>query len=179
MSGNLPARAQAAGSPDWLGWLRHVALLAALWWILTDGAPASWIIGVPAVLATAWLSRKLWADPPFSLPGLARFVPYFAVQSLVGAVDVARRALAPGMPLYPGVVRHRLRLPRGVARVSLANVISMLAGTLSADIEGDVLVIHALDARNDLHAMVDDLEPRIAAVFNLPLDGAPVTGGAP
>ena len=55
----------------------------------------------------------------------------------------------------------------------------MLAGTLSADIEGDVLVIHALDARNDLHAMVDDLEPRIAAVFNLPLDGAPVTGGAP
>jgi len=30
--------------------------------------------------------------------------------------------------------------------------------------------VHALDARQDLHAMVRDLEPRIAAVFNVTLE---------
>jgi multicomponent Na+:H+ antiporter subunit E len=81
------------------------------------------------------------------------------------------------MPLHPGVVRHRLRLPPGASRVTLANVVSMLAGTLSADLEDDELVIHALDARNDLHAMVLDLEPRIAALFGLEL-GPPAPGGS-
>lgn len=172
MPANTPATARAVGLPDWRGWVRRIALFAALWWILTDGVAASWVIGAPIVLLAAWLSRTLWADPPLSVLGVARFVPFFAYQSLAGATDVAKRALQPTMPLYPGVVRHRLRLPPGVARVSLANVVSMLAGTLSADLEGDELVIHALDARNDLHAMVEDLEPRIAAVFNLPLEPA-------
>jgi multicomponent Na+:H+ antiporter subunit E len=173
MPASTPATVRAVGLPDWRGWARRIALFAALWWILTDGVAASWLIGAPIVLLAAWLSRSLWADPPLSMLGVVRFVPYFTYQSLVGAADVARRALQPKMPLYPGLVRHRLRLPPGVARVSLANVVSMLAGTLSADIEGDELVIHALDARSDLHAMVDDLEPRIAAVFNLPLEPAP------
>jgi multicomponent Na+:H+ antiporter subunit E len=173
MSANTPATARPVGAPEWRGWARRIGLFAALWWILTDGVAASWMIGAPIVLLAAWLSRSLWADPPLSLLGVARFVPFFAYQSLAGATDVAKRALQPRMPLYPGVVRHRLRLPPGVARVSLANVVSMLAGTLSADLEGDELVIHALDVRNDLHAMVEDLEPRIAAVFNLPLEKLP------
>lgn len=175
MPANTSATTQPVGAPDWHGWAWRIGLFAALWWVLTGGVAASWVLGAPAVLLAAWLSRSLWADPALSLRGVARFVPYFAYQSLVGATDVARRALQPKMPLYPGLVRHRLRLPPGVARVSLANVVSMLAGTLSADIEGDELVIHALDARSDLHAMVDDLEPRIAAVFNLPL--GPASGG--
>lgn len=178
MPANTPANAKPAGATDWRGWARRIALFAALWWVLTDGVVSSWLIGVPTALLAAWLSRSLWADPPLSVSGVARFVPYFAWQSLVGATDVARRALQPRMPLYPGLVRHRLRLPPGVSRVSLANVVSMLPGTLSADIEGDELVIHALDARSDLHAMVVDLEPRIAAVFNLPLaQGSPRESG--
>ena len=46
----------------------------------------------------------------------------------------------------------------------------MLAGTLSADLVDDELVIHTLDTGRDMHAMVRDLEPRIAALFSLELD---------
>ena len=173
MSANTPPASDPTSQPGWQRWARRVALFAALWWILTDGAVDSWLIGTPVVLLAAWLSLALWADTPLSLRGLARFVPFFAYQSVVGAADVAMRALQPDMPLYPGVVRHRLRLPSGAPRVALANVVSMLAGTLSADLDGDELVIHALDMRKDLHAMVVDLEPRIAAVFGLDIDAAP------
>jgi multicomponent Na+:H+ antiporter subunit E len=60
--------------------------------------------------------------------------------------------------------------------VALANVISMLPGTLSADLDEDGVVVHALDTRQDLHAMVRDLEPRIAAVFSVRLKSSTDTG---
>ena len=175
MSANTSRAPRATGRLDWQGWVRRVVLFAVLWWILSDGAVDSWVIGLPIVLVGAWLSTTLWAEPPLSLAGLARFLPWFAYQSLAGATDVALRALQPRMPLHPGVVRHRLSVPPGACRVTLTNVISMLPGTLSADLDGDELVIHALDARKDLHAMVVDLEPRIAAVFGLDLEAS--TGG--
>jgi multicomponent Na+:H+ antiporter subunit E len=175
MSANTSSAPRAAGRLGWQGWVRRVVLFAVLWWILSGGAADGWVIGVPMVLVAAWLSAMLWAEPPLSLTGLARFLPWFAYQSLAGATDVALRALQPRMPLHPGVVRHRLRVPPGACRVTLANVISMLPGTLSADLDGEELVIHALDTRKDLHAMVVDLEPRIAAVFGLDLEAG--TGG--
>jgi multicomponent Na+:H+ antiporter subunit E len=178
MNDSTPSLPSADGHSAWQGPVRRITLFAVLWWILTGGAAASWLLGVPVVLVAAWLSRTLWADPPLSLGGVARFVPWFAYQSLDGAIDVAKRAFRPAMPLHPGLVRHRLRLPSGVCRVSLANVVSMLPGTLSAELDGDELVIHALDTRQDLHEMVRDLEPRIAAVFDLEFDAAPA-GEAP
>jgi multicomponent Na+:H+ antiporter subunit E len=176
---NAPAISQATGGNGWRGWARRVALFAVIWWILTGGPVASWLIGAPVALVAAWLSLRLWANPPLSLAGLARFVPFFAWQSVAGATDVAMRAFQPRMPLRPGLVRHRLRLPPGACRVTLANVVSMLPGTLSADLVGDDLVIHALDTGKDLHAMVVDLEPRIAAVFGLAMDTAGPGEAAP
>lgn len=176
MTENSPSWMRTAGRPGWQSWLRRIALFAVLWWVLTGGTAASWLIGVPIVCVAAWLSRELWVDPPLSLVGVVRFIPYFVCQSLAGATDVALRALHPAMPLHPGLVRHRLRLPEGASRVALANIVSMLPGTLSANLDGDQLLIHALDTRHDLHDMVLDLEPRIAAVFGLEL--APRPGAA-
>ncbi len=165
------------GMPGWSAWLRRVLLFSALWWVLSGGG--GWYLGAPFILLGTWLSMHLWTEYRLSLIGIARFLPWFAMQSLAGASDVARRALLPSMPLHPGLVRHRLRLPAGVCRVSLANVVTMLPGTLSADLVGDELVVHALDTGHDMHAMVLDLEPRIAALFGIVLDSPPTTGGAP
>ncbi|NGX15123.1 Na+/H+ antiporter subunit E [Wenzhouxiangella sp. XN24] len=160
--------APAARDPArWQDGLRRVLLFAVLWWILAEGAVDSLAVGVPFVLLGAWLSLVLWGARSFSLRGLARFLPWFAYQSLAGATDVAMRAFRPAMPLHPGLVHCRLRLPTDGSRIALADVVSMLPGTLSADLDGEELVIHALDTRRDMQAMVTDLEPRIAALFGL------------
>lgn len=160
--------APAAREPArWQDGLRRVLLFAVLWWILAEGALDSLLVGLPFVLLGTWLSLVLWGRQSFSLRGLGRFVPWFAYQSLAGAADVAMRALRPAMPLHPGLVRCRLRLPTEGSRIALADVVSMLPGTLSADLDGEELVIHALDTRRDMHEMVTDLEPRIAALFGL------------
>lgn len=45
--------------------------LAALWWIITGGDPASWGVGIPAVLAAAWALSRLGtgADVRLSMAG--------------------------------------------------------------------------------------------------------------
>jgi multicomponent Na+:H+ antiporter subunit E len=72
-----------------------------------------------------------------------------------------------------------VRLPAGGSRVALANTISMLPGTLSADLEGDQLVIHALDTRQDLASTVADIEARIATVFGVTLEAIQDGGTRP
>jgi len=162
--------ARGTRPPLWLRVTRRGIVFGLLWLLLLeDGAAASWIVGGPAVAAATLLSLRLRPGPPVSLIGLARFLPWFIRQSLSGAIDVASRALRPAMPLYPGLVTVQLRLPPGAPRVALANVISMLPGTLSADLQADRLTIHALDARQDSRAMLRDLEPRIAGIFNIEL----------
>lgn len=161
-----------AGRRGWRRVARRVLSFSLLWVVLSGGDAGSWLVGAPMVAAATWLSLRLWPGPAISLWGLARFSPWFAWQSIAGAVDVTLRALRPSMPLYPGLVSQRLRLPEGAPRVALANVISMLPGTLSADLEDDQVTVHALDARQDLRAMILDLEARIAAVFGVDLYGA-------
>lgn len=170
---------QAAPVQGWQAWLRRLVLFTLLWWVLSGGDVSGWMVGAPFVVLASALSLQLWTRYRLSPGGVLRFLPWFAMQSVAGATDVARRAFDPRMPLLPGLVRHRLRLPEGVCRVSLANIVTMLPGTLSADLVGEELVIHTLDTSRDMHAMVEDLEPRIAGVFGLRMDALPTPGDQP
>jgi multicomponent Na+:H+ antiporter subunit E len=98
------------------------------------------------------------------LPG---FTAWFMWHSMRGGVDVARRALAPQMRLHPGFLRYRLRLPPGHARLFLTNCISLLPGTLSADIEGNELVLHALDTGANVIAETREAERRVGELFGM------------
>lgn len=144
-------------------------LLAGAWWVLTEGEPA-WGIGLPVVFlagAAAWYVRAP-GRLRVSFAGALRFVPYFVRQSLWGGLDVARRALDPRMPLDPALLVYRLRLPPGPARVFLADIVSLLPGTLSAELAGDRLRLHVLD-RAPAPAAVRTLEERVADLFGLRL----------
>jgi multicomponent Na+:H+ antiporter subunit E len=144
--------------------LRRALVLAVLWWAIA-GEPA-WTFGVPAVALAAGAS--LWLVPqrtPFRVLPALRFVAFFLWHSLRAGFDVARRALTPSLPLAPGIVEHRMRLPAGLARVIFVNTVSLLPGTLSVEVAGERLRVHALDARLPVEAQLRNVEARIAAIF--------------
>lgn len=148
--------------------------LAIVWWILTGGDASSWVVGAPAVLASAAASIALRRPEPWRISpsGAARFLPYFAWHTLAGSVDVARRALDPGLPISPSFERYLIRLPgSGPSRVLFVNVVSLLPGTLSADLDGDELTVHGLTDGAETLDRVRALEDRIAAVFGHELNG--------
>ncbi len=147
----------------------RVAVFAALWWMVTEAAPGSWSVGASAVLAAAVISLACIPPTPLAWLELLRFVPFFIMHSLLGGLDVARCALHPGLPIAPAIVRYRLRLPPGLPRIFMVNTTSLLPGTLSADLDGDHLLVHALDGRKDCRGELDMLERRIARLFAIPL----------
>jgi multicomponent Na+:H+ antiporter subunit E len=149
--------------------LFRLAIFAVAWLALTDAAPASWVVGAPVVALATWTSLRL--RPPRgvrpSFPGALSFVPFFLWQSLKGGVDVALRVMCPQMRVAPGIVTYRLRLVTPSARIIVINTLSLLPGTLSADLRGDRLSVHALDATDSeaLHAEIARLECRVAAML--------------
>ena len=151
------------------GWLR-VVLFALLWWILSDGAVDSWLVGMPVVLFATLVSVVLL--PPFfcSLTGIARFIPFFLWHSLRGGADVARRALHPRLPISPGLIDYRFRLPSGLPRVFMTNTVSLLPGTLSAELDGECLRVHVLDETSAFARDLRVLEMQVAGVFGLELE---------
>lgn len=143
----------------------HVLLFGALWGILSEGQ--GWAFGIPFVLLAATLSCALMPASRLSLAGLARFVPYFAWNSLRGGIDVALRAVHPQMPIEPALLSYELQLDDVVARVVMANVVTLLPGTLSADLRGHTLLVHVLNASGPFPEALERLERRVADLFGL------------
>lgn len=147
---------------------------AALWWAMVEGDASQLGYGVLAVpLASA---ASLWLVPPQSRPGspreraaaLASLFAWFVAQSLRGGVDVARRAVSRPLDLDSGYVEHRLRLPTGLARVAVADLMNLMPGSLCVAIDDDVLRLHVLDVSMPVLAQVAELERRIASVAGHP-----------
>lgn len=140
-------------------------LFSILWWILTDGSVPSWTIGAPAVIFAVMTSVALLPPVPLAWRGLFHFVPFFVWRSVLGAVDVASRAFHPRVPIDPLIIDYPLRLPPGLPQVIMANIVSLLPGTLSTTLDGRTLQIHVLDGRVDPMTGLQELEQRVAQMF--------------
>jgi len=150
----------------------RTVIFALLWWILTEGAPNSWLVGVPVVLLAVLASEALLPGVSWSLHGAVRFVPFFLWHSLHGGVDVARRALHPRLPISPELFDYRWRLPPGLPRVFMANTVSLLPGTLSAEMDEEYLRVHVLDQTGNFVSGLAVVEARVARLFGLSLVAA-------
>jgi len=169
-------RGRQATRPATTGWVESLlsaVSLAAIWWVIAGGAPSSWILGGPAVLAAAWTARRLETDMGvrLSFAGLSPFIPFFLWESLRGGVDVALRTLGPRLRVRPGFARYQMRLASPSARVFFANCASLLPGTLAAELEGDWLTMHALSTEADGNPELRRLERAVARLFSEDLEG--------
>lgn len=100
---------------------------------------------------------------------LLRFVAFFLFHSLLGGVDVARRALSPSMPLTIHEADFPTRLQGDGARTLFVAVISLLPGTLACGIRGRRVAVHSLGG--DPAEQLRRLEGRVAALFGQSLPG--------
>lgn len=146
-------------------------VFAVIWWAIAEGEVIYWPLVVIVVLAAVVASLAL--VPPATATvhplGLIRFLPMFARLSLLGGLDVARRAYSPRLPIDPGYVTFQLRLPDGLPRAVFLGVISLLPGTLSVIVVDERLRLHALDRHRDYGAALAEVESRVAGLFGIPV----------
>jgi multicomponent Na+:H+ antiporter subunit E len=145
--------------------LINLFVAGGLWALMTNGRIDAWIVGGPVVLAATLVASRLGGGCRWSIPGFVRFVPHFARDSFLGAVDVAWRSLHPRLPIDPRQLQYDLRLPAGTARVFFVNVVNLLPGTVGTDLTGDVLHLHVIDGKQPTPQQLAKFEQIVAGLF--------------
>ena len=124
--------------------------LGALWWLLSGQTkPLLLGFGVLSIAIVVWLARRMEVldheSHPVHLSGpLVRFGAMLAREITVSNIDVVRAILSPGPPIQPHFLRVRTRQTTDLGKVILANSITLTPGTVTVDIRGDELLVHAL-----------------------------------
>lgn len=144
------------------------ALFSLIWWSISGGAGNSWWFGVPVVILAVIMSVVLQPPGLFVWSAFLRFVLMFFVRSLVGGVDVAWRAFHPGLPISPKLIRYPLQLRQGLPQVFMANTVSLLPGTLSAELKANCLQVHVLNERRDYLSELVAVEHAVSRIFSRP-----------
>ena len=108
-------------------------------------------IGLCAVLAFLLSSYYLKLGlPPVNIKRLGFLLLYLAVLAWEIAkanLDVAYRVVHPKMPIRPGIVMIKTGLKSDIAKMVLANSITLTPGTFTLDVIGDHLLIHCINVK--------------------------------
>lgn len=146
--------------------MRNISVRSALargagffgvWLLLAGPDPADLAVGILAVAAATWTSLRLLppSDGRLRYAALARLALRFGQESIMGGVDVARRALSVRLPLRPGFVVYPVRLPPGPACNAFGALTSVLPGTLPTGVDDHgALLYHCLDVEQPVAAQL-------------------------
>lgn len=119
----------------WLGLTRSFS-----WQELSVGLGVSFIVSL--VIARSYGKLGL---PPIGIKRLVYALVYLFVlakEIIKANIDVAYRAIHPEVPINPGIVEIDTELESDIAKLILANSITLTPGTFTLDIVGDRLLIH-------------------------------------
>ncbi len=98
---------------------------------------------IAAAVSYKYLSKRgLRNLSPKRIAWAIAYVPVFIYAMIKANIDVAYRVLHPARPIKPGIVRIRSDLKNPVAKLALANSITLTPGTMTLQIKGDKYYIH-------------------------------------
>lgn len=121
-----------------------------LFWILLNGSLAGDVLSVGALAAGSiafffrnhlgWFSELRLT--PKALATTVAYIFYYLKALITSNLNVAAIVISPDLPVKPGIVTVRTKLKSAMGRMLLANSITLTPGTLTVDMDGDLLHIH-------------------------------------
>lgn len=150
-----------------------MALMLAAIWLLLSGLykPMVLALGALSVLLCLLLSHRMHmidaeGHPVWAIFHYVPYWPWLSIEIVKSSFGVARRVLAPSMPISPTVFEIKAGQRTTIGRVVLANSITLTPGTVTLEVDGDRIVVHALseDAVADL--LRGDMDRRVTRAEN-------------
>ena len=138
-------------------------------WILLS-ASFEWIhlgLGLVCSFAVAWVNSghspfvprfRLWLRIFLYLPWLF----YKIVQS---SLHLSRLILDPALPISPRLISVKSKLNHHAAMVLLGNSITLTPGTITAEVDRNNLIVHAMDKVLSEDIESKEIESKIADIF--------------
>jgi multicomponent Na+:H+ antiporter subunit E len=154
-------------------------VLLAFWQLLSWRLDPLFIVfGIVSAGAVTWFATRLLhgvvgpadATPRVSLWHLTTFFVWLLLQIPPAGLVIARVVIDQRRPPRPGVARLRTGLRSPAARTLLANAITLVPGTMTLNLDGDELTVHAFTPDAMLDLVTGATQQRIARAFREPAD---------
>jgi len=167
------------------------AALFAFWILLSGKLDAAHLgAGAATALVLGVAAARLWTLPPPIAAAVYRplnevrwarvalYGPWLVREIAVSGFQVAYVVLHPRMPIAPRLLRVPSPLPHTLARLTLANSITLTPGTVTLDVEGDEFLVHALTPASARGIELGVIHRRVAGLFG-PADAPRAEGDRP
>jgi len=151
--------------------LKHtIALAAALlaaWFLWSNYfVPLLISLGVVSVFIVVVLSRRMKLvdeeGVPFHLlPRLFLYAPWLVWEVVKANLDVAKRVLRPDLPIHPMLIKVKAGQKSDLGRVIYANSITLTPGTVSVDVDGETITVHALSREAADGVLSGEMDARV------------------
>ncbi len=112
------------------------------------------VVGFLLSLFLAAILHHTYLDlgfPSFTVKRGMFFLAYLVVlfkEIILANLDVAYRVIHPKMPIKPGMIMIKTELKQDIAKMILANSITLTPGTFTLDIQGNTLLIHWINVKS-------------------------------
>ena len=121
-------------------------------WLLLSGHYTSLLLslGALSIILVSFISLRMGLieyEQPDVLRQTIRSIPYgfwLIKEILKSNIDVCKRILNPKLPISPRIIWIKSTQVDELARVAYANSITLTPGTISIDVEGRDIEVHAL-----------------------------------
>jgi len=120
-------------------------------WLLLSGhyTPLMLGLGVLSVLLVVLLVTRVHLidreiQPVLIKPSVLFYWVWLSREIIKSNIDVTRRILSPRMPISPNIFTVRANQKTDLGRVTYANSITLVPGTVTVDVDEDVFTVHAL-----------------------------------
>jgi multicomponent Na+:H+ antiporter subunit E len=153
--------------------LRHIIMFFAMLaiWLLWSGhysfshglVMAMGIASCALVVYLAWRMGICDSEGhPIHLTfSLLVYIPWLVWAIVKANIDVAKRILNPGLPISPCMVRIKATQKTDLTRVIYANSITLTPGTVSVELVGDDILVHALTREAAEDVQTGDMDRRV------------------
>jgi multicomponent Na+:H+ antiporter subunit E len=137
---------------DFFGSVFIFVMLMAFWLLIS--ASVHWehmLVGVifSVILTIFWSNLTISAEnvTNFKIKQVYLLIVYFiklVIEIVIANINVAMIVLNPRLPISPGIVIMRCDLERSLLRVLYVNSITLTPGTITVELEDNLLIVHAL-----------------------------------
>jgi multicomponent Na+:H+ antiporter subunit E len=149
-----------------IGILSMAVLLSAIWYLLSGKFDLLHFgTGVLTALAIALTYRPIEDGTVLRIGRFLAYVPWLVWQIVLSNLRVARIVLTPHMPIAPAFVRQRPGVRGARALTLLGSSITLTPGTLTVDVDGDEVFVHALDTASADDVRAGTIARRVLEVF--------------
>jgi multicomponent Na+:H+ antiporter subunit E len=129
-------------------------IIMLLWFLFNNSLDLDLLlVGLGVSLLSAIIFCRncdIFQEVKFTFPAILHsflYVFVFLFELIKSNFDVARRVLSPSLPINPGIVEVKTKLTSKIARVLLTNSITLTPGTISVDINDDIIIVHWIDVK--------------------------------